>query len=60
MCCPVALFLGQMTYNLMLYLFCFYYFLQLRNYKFMGLVMVVEAEKISAFRQELKSLINES
>lgn len=33
---------------------------ELRNYKFMGLVMVVEAEKISAFRQELKSLINES
>ncbi|KAM3750588.1 hypothetical protein ACB098_04G047300 [Castanea mollissima] len=33
---------------------------ELRNYRFMGLVMAVEAEKISTFRQELKSLINES
>lgn len=33
---------------------------ELRNYRFMGLVMAIEAEKISAFRQELKSLINES
>lgn len=34
--------------------------LQLRNYRFMGLVMAVEADKIATFRQELKSLINES
>lgn len=33
---------------------------ELRNYRQMGLVMVVEAEKISKFREELKSLINES
>lgn len=34
--------------------------LQLKNYQLMGLVMVVEAEKIPIFRQQLKSLINES
>ncbi|KAG2708390.1 hypothetical protein I3843_05G172700 [Carya illinoinensis] len=34
--------------------------LELRNYRFMGLVMAIEADKISTFRQELKSLINES
>ncbi|KAE8076315.1 hypothetical protein FH972_014977 [Carpinus fangiana] len=33
---------------------------ELRNYRFMGLVMAVEADKIATFRQELKSLINES
>lgn len=33
---------------------------ELRNYRLMGLVMVVEAEKIPTFRQELKSLISES
>ncbi|KAG6650507.1 hypothetical protein CIPAW_06G048200 [Carya illinoinensis] len=33
---------------------------ELRNYQFVGLVMAVEADKISIFRQELKSLIDES
>ncbi|RDX84119.1 hypothetical protein CR513_34883, partial [Mucuna pruriens] len=32
----------------------------LRNYRSTGLVMAVEAEKITAFRQELASLINET
>ncbi|KAA8532554.1 hypothetical protein F0562_032630 [Nyssa sinensis] len=33
---------------------------ELRNYRLMGLVMVVEADKVSMFRQQLQSLINES
>ncbi|KAI4357614.1 hypothetical protein L6164_001553 [Bauhinia variegata] len=33
---------------------------ELKNYKSMGLVMAVEADKIPAFRQELNSLISES
>ncbi|KAI4313760.1 hypothetical protein L6164_026715 [Bauhinia variegata] len=33
---------------------------ELKNYKSMGLVMAVEADKIPAFRQELRSLISES
>lgn len=33
---------------------------ELKNFRLMGLVMAVEAEKVSRFRQELKSLINES
>ncbi|KAJ7954257.1 Protein BCCIP-like [Quillaja saponaria] len=33
---------------------------ELKNYKLTGLVMAVEADKISTFRQELQSLINES
>lgn len=34
--------------------------LQLRNYRSMGLIMAVEADKIPKFRQELASLINET
>ncbi|KAB1205765.1 hypothetical protein CJ030_MR7G028050 [Morella rubra] len=33
---------------------------ELKNYRFMGLVMAVEAEKVATFRLELKSLINEA
>ncbi|KAK9292625.1 hypothetical protein L1049_020600 [Liquidambar formosana] len=33
---------------------------ELRNYQLMGLVMAVEAEKISTYRQQLQCLINES
>ncbi|CAI8617280.1 unnamed protein product [Vicia faba] len=33
---------------------------ELKNYRSMGLIMAVEADKIPAFRQELGSLINES
>uniref|UniRef100_A0A5B7AJZ1 Putative CDK inhibitor P21 binding protein n=1 Tax=Davidia involucrata TaxID=16924 RepID=A0A5B7AJZ1_DAVIN len=33
---------------------------ELRNYRLMGLVMVVKAEEVSTFRQQLQSLINES
>ncbi|XP_059649533.1 protein BCCIP homolog [Cornus florida] len=33
---------------------------ELRSYRLMGLVMVVEADKVSTFRQQLQSLINES
>ncbi|KAK1286837.1 hypothetical protein QJS10_CPB20g01157 [Acorus calamus] len=32
---------------------------ELRNYKQMGLIMVIKAEKVSAFREELKSLLSE-
>ncbi|KAK6931607.1 BCP1 family [Dillenia turbinata] len=34
-------------------------YLQLRNYQLMGLVMAVEADKVSTFRQQLKALITE-
>ncbi|CAL5338947.1 unnamed protein product [Camellia sinensis] len=33
---------------------------ELRNYRLMGLVMALEAEKVLTFRQQLHSLINES
>jgi protein BCP1 len=33
--------------------------LQLKNYRPMGLVMAVEADKISTFREQLRSLIDE-
>lgn len=33
---------------------------ELRNYKLMGLLMIVEADKVSMFRQQLQSLIDES
>ncbi|KAK6921641.1 BCP1 family, partial [Dillenia turbinata] len=33
---------------------------KLRNYQLMGLVMVVEADKVSTFRQQLQALITES
>ncbi|XP_021909797.1 protein BCCIP homolog [Carica papaya] len=33
---------------------------ELRNYRLMGLVMAIEADKIPSFRQQLKSFIDES
>ena len=40
-------------------LFWFKPILQLRNYRLMGLVMAIKADKVSTFRKELHSLIGE-
>lgn len=52
--------LHNLIYSRHCNLFLILFFLQLKGYQLMGIVMAVEASKVPAFRDELKSLISES